>query len=188
MKAQTVFFVGKPACGKSTQVEVLAKKAGWLAFSSGDLFREIMREDSPVARKVKEDNDAGLLQPYWFAMYLYLKALFSIPADKGAVFDGFNRKVPEAELIVESLRWLGRSFAIVNVAISDEEVHRRVEGRKQTSGRTDENVVDERLKEYHEHTEAAIEIFRDAGVLIEINGEQPPEKVAEDVNAALHLA
>ncbi|HUY62550.1 MAG TPA: nucleoside monophosphate kinase [Candidatus Paceibacterota bacterium] len=187
VKSPTVFFVGKPACGKSTQVKLLAEKTGWLVFASGHLFREIAEEDSPLGRKVKSENDAGLLQPYWFAMYLYLKSLFSIPEGQGAIFDGFNRKVPEAELIIDSLRWLDRSFSIVYLAISDEEVHRRVAERKQVSGRMDDHVISERLKEYYEYTEKAIGIFRDAGVLLEVNGEEPLDKIHADVYAVLGI-
>src|SRR6185437_3141553 len=90
--ARTIFFVGKPGCGKGTQAKLLAEKTGWAVFAAGKLFRGISHENTPVGRKVKEENDAGLLQPHWFAMYLYLKSLFSIPDDASAIFDGFNRK------------------------------------------------------------------------------------------------
>lgn len=185
--ARTIFFVGKPGCGKGTQAKLLAEHAGWPVFASGKLFREIAAEDTPVGRKVKVENDAGILQPHWFAMYLYLKSLFSIPDNRGAIFDGFNRKVPEAELIISSLTWLERPFSIVYINVSDEEVHRRLDSRKHTSGRADDHVVEERLKEYKAHTEAAIETFREAGVLIEINGEQPSEAIAHDILTALDL-
>lgn len=185
---RTIFFVGKPGCGKGTQTKLLAEKTGWPVFASGKLFRAIAAEDTPVGRKVKLENDAGILQPHWFAMYLYLKSLFSIPDDRGVIFDGFNRKVPEAELIIDSLTWLKRPFVIVHIKVSDEEVHRRLDTRKQTSGRADDHVVEERLKEYYTFTEPAIDIFRNAGVLIEIDGEQGSDKIAADVRAALGLA
>ncbi len=57
--------------------------------------------------------------------------------------------------------------------------------RKEAEGRQDDTVVGERLKEYYAHTEAAVETFRSAGVLIEIQGEQSPERVAEDIRTAL---
>lgn len=187
METRTIFFVGKPGCGKGTQAKLLAEATGWPVFASGKLFREIAAEDSPVGRKTKEVDVQGLLQPPWFAMYLYLKSLFSIPDERSAIFDGFNRKVPEAELIIDSMKWLGRPFTVVHIAVSDEEVTRRLAARKLTSGRADDGVVDERLKEYREYTEPAMRIFHDAGVLIEINGEQAPEAIAADVQRALGL-
>ncbi len=180
--------MGKPGCGKGTQATILSEKTGWPIFASGKLFREIAAESSPVGKKVKEENDAGLLQPHWFAMYLYLKSLFSIPGDSSAIFDGFNRKPQEATLILESMQWLRRPFSVVHIDVSDEEVTRRILGRKETSGRADDDVAEERLKEYYAHTAPSIELFRAAGVLLHINGEQAPEQVAADVQKALQLA
>lgn len=186
-ETRTIFFVGKPGCGKGTQAKLLAERTGWPIFASGDLFRKIAKEESVVGRKVKLENDAGLLQPHWFAMYLYLQALFSVPETSSAIFDGFNRKEAEAELVVSSLRWLGRPFVIVNVEVSDEEVQRRLQLRKEVDGRADDHVVDERLQEYYTYTAPAITIFRKEGVLLDINGEQTPEKIAEDIRAALKI-
>lgn len=180
--------MGKPGCGKGTQAKMLSERTGWHIFASGKLFREIAAEDSPVGRKVKQENDIGLLQPHWFAMYLYLKSLFSIPDHESAIFDGFNRKPQEANLIIESMKWLGRPFSVVLVEVSDEEVRKRIALRKETSGRADDAVADERLKEYYAHTAPSIDLFRSAGVLLEVNGEQTPEQVAADVAKILTLA
>jgi len=188
MEMRTIFFLGKPGCGKGTQAKMLAKATGWPMFSSGKLFRLLEQEDTPVGRKLKKELADGLLSPHWFAMYLYLKSLFSIPDRTSAIFDGFNRKIREAELIIESLQWLNRSFSIVHIAISDEEVHRRIDGRRKDEERSDDHVVVERLEEYYEHTAPAIELFRNAGVLIEIDGERTPEVIAKDIRTALQVA
>ena len=185
METRTIFFIGKPGCGKGTQAKLLSEKTGWKTISSGSQFRAIATEDTSVGRKVKSEMEAGLLSPHWFAMYLYLKALFNIPEGDGVIFDGFNRKVPEAELVIDSLKWLERPFAIFNIQVSDEETRRRLVLRKETSGRADDSAVDERMKEYEHFTKPAIEVFRAAGTLVEINGEQSREAIAEDIRAAL---
>lgn len=187
MDTRTVFFIGKPGCGKGTQAKLLSEKTGWRVMSAGNEFRAIAAEDTPVGRKVKLEMDTGLLAPHWFAMYLYLKALFSIGEEEGIIFDGFNRKVPEAELVIDSLTWLDRPFTILDIRVSDEEVHRRLAIRKGVEGRIDDSVVAERLKEYVEHTEPAIYIFRKAGAFVEVNGEQTPEQIAKDINAILGI-
>lgn len=184
---RTIFFMGKPGCGKGTQAKLLAEKTGWPIFASGKLFRDIAAEQTPVGRKVKEENDAGLLQPHWFAMYLYLKSLFSIPDTQSAIFDGFNRKAQEASLVIESMQWLARPFSVVLITVSDAVVQERISARKETSGRADDHVAEERLKEYYAHTAPAIELFRATGCLIEVNGEQTPEKISADIQAALAL-
>lgn len=187
METRTIVFVGKPGCGKGTQAKLLSEKTGWPVFGSGPLFRDIAKEDTPVGRKIKEEMESGLLAPPWFAMYLYLRALFSVAADDSVILDGFNRKVPEAELIVDSLGWLGRKFSILNIKISDDEAQKRLAIRKEVEGRADDHAVDKRLQEYRLYTEPAIEIFHKAGTLIEINGEQSREAIAADINAALGI-
>ena len=187
METRTIFFIGKPGCGKGTQAKLLSEKTGWKTISSGSQFRAIATEDTSVGRKVKSEMEAGLLSPHWFAMYLYLKALFSVGNDEGVIFDGFNRKVPEAELVIDSLSWLDRPFTILDIQVSDEEVHHRLAIRKGVEGRADDSMAAERLKEYEEYTKLAIDVFRKVGTLIEINGEQAPEAIAADIRAALNL-
>jgi adenylate kinase len=185
---RTVFFVGKPGCGKGTQAKLLSQETGWPNISAGKQFRGIATEDTVLGHKVKTEIESGALMPHWFAMYLYQKALFSVAEDSGVIFDGFNRKVPEAELIIASLSWLSRPFKVVNLVVSDEVVRRRLVVRKETDGRADDAVVEERLREYREHTEASIELFRKHGNLVEINGEQEPEQIARDIKIHLGLA
>lgn len=186
---RTIFFVGKPGCGKGTQAKLLAEETGWTVFASGVLFRQIASEDTPVGRKTKEVDVQGLLQPPWFAMYLYLKSLFSIPDEQSVIFDGFNRKVPEAELIVDSMKWLGRPFSVIHVAVSDETMRDRLANRHVTSGRADDApaAFATRLAEYREFTEPALALFRREGALIEIDGEKTPKEIAADIRAALKI-
>lgn len=184
---RTIFFIGKPGCGKGTQAKLLSEKTGWQVISSGSQFRALAAEDTPVGRKIKSEINVGDLAPHWFAMYLYLKALFGVSVETSIIFDGFNRKVPEAELAISALKWLERPFVVINVVVSDDEVRRRLAGRKVIEGRADDNAVEERLKEYCEYTEPAIELFRKEGCLIEVDGEQAPEEIAREINAALKI-
>lgn len=187
MDTRTIFFIGKPGCGKGTQAKLLSEKTGWKVISASDQFRAIAGEGTPLGRKVKSEMDAGLLTPHWLATYLYLKVFFSLPGDASAIFDGFNRRVSEAEIVIESLAWLARPFTILDIRVSDEEVRRRLVLRKEVEGRADDSVVDTRLKEYYEHSEPVIDMFRTAGTLIEINGEQTPEEIAVEINTALDI-
>lgn len=188
MESRTIFFIGKPGCGKGTQAKLLSEKTGWPVIGSGKLFREIAQEATPAGERTKRDIDQGLLMPHWFAMYLYLKGLFSVSADANVIFDGFNRKEAEADLIISSLKWLERPFQVVEIQVSDEEVRRRLEERKMKENRADDHTVDKRLEEYQEYTVKAIAMFKEQGVLIPVNGEQTPEAIAEDVKSALHIA
>ena len=188
MEPHTIFFIGKPGCGKGDQAKLLSEKTGWKIIIPGEQFRLLSAEDSPVGHKVKSVNDAGLLQPHWLAEYLFLKNLFSLAANEGVIFDGFARKIPEAELIIEALKWIGRSFSVLYLRVSDEEIKHRIALRKGIEGRADDDVVDERLKEYYANTEPVVEMFRAKGMLIEIDGERAREPIAEDIRKALDLS
>ncbi len=179
--------MGKPGSGKGDQARLLSEKTGWPIKSTGEEFRTISSEDTPLGRKVKEVNDAGLLQPHWLAAYLFLKELFSLSDDSGIIFDGVARKVPEAELVIDSLAWLSRPFSVLYLNVSDEEIKHRIELRKGIEGRADDSVVNERLKEYREYTEPVVELFRKAGKLIEVDGERTREAIFEDILKVLNI-
>jgi len=187
---RTVFFIGKPGCGKGTQAKLLSERTGWPVRASGAEFRTIAAEDTVVGRKIKSEIDEGMLAPHWFAMYLYQRALFSLPEDSNVIFDGFNRKIEEAQLIVDSLQWIGRPFVVLEIDISDGTMRERLQGRSRTSGRADDrqDAIEERLDEYNTHTAEALKIFENMGVLIKIDGEPSPKRVAELVAEALQLS
>lgn len=187
MDTRTIFFIGKPGCGKGTQAKLLSEKTGWKVVSASKELKAIAADNSFLGRKVKSEMDAGILVPYWFVAHIYLKTLFSLHEDDGAIFDGFSRKPPEAEVVIDSMKWIRRHFTILNINVSDEEVEKRLALRKEIEGRADDDALDERLKEYREYTEPAIDLFRKEGVLIEINGEQTPEAIAVDICAALNI-
>ncbi len=183
----TIFFVGKPGSGKGTQAKLLADKAGWPVISSGNWFRMMRTQDTPAGRKIKEVNDAGLLQPPWLAQYVFLNSIFPLKDDDGAVFEGAGRTVPEAHLVVESLTWIGRPFKIFHLIVPDDEVRRRVELRKTIENRVDDDVFDARLDEYRTHTDPAIEVFRGSGQMVDLDGHRTPEEIAAEVREILDI-
>lgn len=187
MKTHTIFFIGKPGCGKGTQAKLLSEKTGWKATSSGDTLREMATLNTPVGRKLKEEMAAGLLMPSWVSTYLFLREVFSLPNEVSIILDGFNRKMHEALFNKEALAWLERPFSVVYLRVSDKEVRRRLALRKEIEDRADDHSIGERLKEYYAHTEPVIEMFRKGGVLIELDGEQTTEEIAAGINAALGI-
>lgn len=184
---RTIFFLGKPGCGKGTQAKLLSEHTGWDIISSGAQFRKIAAKNSPVGNKVKSEIDAGLLAPHWFAMYLFQESLFSLPEGTSIVFDGFNRKPAEAQLIIDSLAWLDRPFTVINLIISDELAYERIKARSNTVHRGDENSVDTRLDEYRTYTEKALALFRKAGELVDIDGSQDKETIAQSIRDTVHV-
>ncbi|MDB5265094.1 MAG: adenylate kinase [Parcubacteria group bacterium] len=187
MNSKIILLIGKPGSGKGTQAKLLSEKTGWKVISSGDVFRAIMQEDSVVGRKAKEVVDKGLLMPPWFASYLFQKAIFALPDTEGVIFDGFGRKVVEAQQVLEILEWLGRPFDAIHIKVSDEDVIKRLTLRREVSGRADDHAIEQRLDEYRIHTEPSVEVFRKAGSLIEIDGSPTPEEISKEIDTALGI-
>lgn len=188
MDPKTIFFLGKPGSGKGTQAKRLAARTGWRMFGSGDQFRAIAKEDTPAGRKTRLEIDQGLLSPPWFVEYLYLKIALAHPEGESVIFDGFNRKIEEAHLLFAAAEYLERPFTVINIAISDDEVHRRLDTRKEDSGRADDHCVDVRLAEYEKYTKAALAVFEERGVVIPVNGEQSQDAVEAEIVRVLGLA
>jgi len=188
MEINTLLFIGKPGSGKGTQTTLLSEKTGWPARSSGDMFRAFAKEETPAGRKYKNEMEQGFLAPDWFAAYLFQKSIFALAPEDGIIFDGFGRKVPEAKIVIDVLTWLERPFRAVHIKVSDEEIHTRLSKRAAVSGRADDSAIDKRLDEYRLHTDPAIEVFRNAGVLIEVNGEGSVEDIQADIRSKLGIA
>jgi adenylate kinase len=187
MEKPIIFFIGKPGCGKGTQAKLLSEATGWPVVGTSAGLREIVAAGGAVGSKLKETMDAGILTPYWFASYVYLKILFSIPEGGTVIFDGTSRTLKETEIVVDSLKWLGRPFHIFYLHVPDDEVHKRINLRKEKEGRPDDAVVGKRLEEYYANTEAAIDLYRKTGMLTEIDGHRSIESIAADVKSILKI-
>jgi adenylate kinase len=188
MNPRTILFMGKPGSGKGTQVKLLSEKTGWPTMASGDAFRAIAKEESAVGHKVKKEMEEGFLMPDWFAQYVFQKSVFSLPEESSAIYDGLGRKLPEAEMMLKVLEWLGRKLEVVHIDVSDEHIIDRIEKRKDVEGRADDASVMKRLDEFRKYTAPCIEFFRSAGVPVtDINGEPDIESIHADILAKLGI-
>lgn len=188
MDFDTILFIGKPGSGKGTQAKLLSEVTGFPIIASGDLFRAIVKEDTHIGNKMKEEHEQGLLAPDWFAMYLFQKSILGLAPDSGVIFDGFGRKVPEAKVVVDVLTWLERKFTALYVDVPDADIIERLSLRKETSGRADDHSVEKRLEEFRTYTEPSVEVFRQAGHLIEIDGTPAVETIHADIKQRLGLS
>ena len=185
MEFNTILFIGKPGSGKGTQAKLLSEKTGWPIHAAGDKFRELAGQNTTVGRKLKSELDQGLLMPEWFATYLFQKtALDLLDPESGVIFDGFGRKAPEAKIVMSVLDWLERPYTAIHIKVSDAEIIDRLTKRSAVSGRADDNAIEKRLEEYRTFTEVSINVFREAGKLVEIEGEGSVEEIQARIREA----
>ncbi|MDR3547799.1 MAG: nucleoside monophosphate kinase [Candidatus Pacebacteria bacterium] len=180
----TLFLIGRPGSGKGTQTELLAKKLGWKTLSSGNTFRELRTNEGSLGEKVRETYDSGKLFPHWFPIYLFQNEVLNLAQTDGLLCEGFVRAVDEAKAEDEVLAWLGRRYVVINLAVSEEEAMRRQLSRHEVDARPDsdsEEKIRVRFEEYTKRTAHVLDFFREKGVLIEVNGEETPEHIADEL-------
>lgn len=208
-------FLGPPGAGKGTQAVRLAQHESIPHVSTGDIFRAAVKEGTPLGRQAKGYMDKGQLVPDEVVVGIVEERLSAADCREGFILDGFPRTVNQAESLDATLARLELALdAVINVQVSDDEVVRRLTGRRvcrecgatyhlvfdrpATDGtcdkcggelyqRTDdsEDTVRERLRVYWNQTEQLISYYRGKGRLIDINGEQPMEAVFDAIRAAV---
>jgi adenylate kinase len=207
--------MGPPGSGKGTQAKLLAEKTGYHQFSTGDAFREISRQDTPLGKKVKDTIDNGFLAPPEMAAEIVITAVKShTEAGQGLIFDGTPRTIAEAKLVDDFFKKnnYGHPLAI-HLAAEKEEMMRRNSMRKFCLGvkgdfpvlssadqqlcqklggtvgvRPDDEPgkYETRWNEFTNQTKPIIERYRREGILHEVDGMGNIEQVKTDINNVIN--
>lgn len=181
-KQKVVILLGAPASGKGTQAVRLAKTLALPHVSTGDLFRENIAKGTDLGKKAKEYMDSGKLVPDSLVLDMLFDRIGQNDAKAGYILDGFPRTLPQAEALSEKLP-KNAEVIVLNLDVSDETITARALGRKRTDDTPE--VVKERLKNYHAQTAPLIQYYQQKKLLKNINGEQSPDAVFEDLKKAL---
>jgi len=179
-KFQSIVLMGKIASGKGTQAHAIIEHFGGHLYSNGDKTRAASLEETNFGKKVKETYEEGYLMPEWLASYWMSHALVSEFEHELIVFEAVAKKPDEAELFHQIHHWLGRSYIVFNLEISDDEVRTRSAARARDVVDTHKSV-EKRLEEYHAHTRQSVEFFRAQGTLIDIAGSATPQEVQDKI-------
>jgi adenylate kinase len=210
-----VVLLGPPASGKGTQAAQLREALNLPHVASGDLFREHLKSQTELGQKAKAYMDRGELVPDDITIAMVMDRLSRPDCANGALLDGFPRTIAQAEALDQALVAQGHKISLVpNIAVPDEVLVERVSGRRicrvcgesyhvlfnppkqpgvcdkdggELYQRDDDQpeTVRQRLKVYWEQTSPLIDYYRNKGVLVEINGDQPIDAVQADLRAAV---
>jgi adenylate kinase len=215
MAELNLVLLGPPGSGKGTQGERLQEDLKLPYYATGDILRAAVREETELGRTAKGFMDAGDLVPDEVIVGVIAEALDSEEARDGFLLDGFPRTTPQAEALDAKLGELGRRVnAVLLIDVSDEEVVRRLGGRRtcvenghvfhvefnppaqegvcdidgsELITRDDDKpeVIRKRLETYHEKTEPLVSYYDQRSVLRRIDGTQSPDEVAEEIRRTL---
>jgi adenylate kinase len=196
-----LIFLGAPGAGKGTVASAIGKELGLPQVSTGDLFREAVKNGTELGLRVKGIMEKGELVPDELTVALVRERLGRPDTAKGYILDGFPRTIPQAQ----DLGSFQRIDAAVNFQCGDEVVVQRLSGRRvcrscgaiyhvQNMPPRQEGVCDRcggelyirdddriesirnRLRVYREQTEPLIGYYRGRGLLHDIDSEQNVEK------------
>lgn len=125
---------GPPGSGKGTQASILKEKLGMAHISTGDALREAVANRTEVGLKAKSYMDKGELVPDEVVIAIAKDRLASA-GDAGFILDGFPRTIAQAEALDAALDEIGKPLdAVVNLQVDEEELIRRLSGRRVCPG------------------------------------------------------
>ena len=210
-----ILLLGGPGSGKGTQAEQLRNRLNLRHISTGELFRENIKNQTDLGKLAKTYINRGELVPDDVTEAMVKERISRADTHNGFILDGFPRTIPQAEALTEIMTNIQRAMnAVVHIKVSDENIVARLSGRRicrecqasyhlqfkspQTDGvcdlcqgelyqREDDNseTIKARLKTYKAQTAPLIDHYRQVGILIEINGEQDVSDVTENIIATL---
>lgn len=214
MAPMYIVMLGPPGAGKGTQAKRIAQELDLVHVSTGDLFRENLKNETELGKLAQQYMDKGELVPDDVTIRMVEERLSRPDCEKGAVLDGFPRTTDQAEALDDLLEKFGGSVELVPfIKVPDEVLVERLSGRwmspsgrvyhekynpptvkwiddidgSQLYQREDDKpeTVRHRIDVYNEQTAPLIAYYREKGILVEIDGTQSIEDVFADIMAAV---
>ena len=211
-----VVLLGPPGAGKGTQAKLLSEKLGLPHISSGDIFRENLKNGTELGKLAQTYMNKGELVPDDVTIAMIQERFGRPDCSNGAILDGFPRTPAQADALNVMLKAFSGQVNVVPFFTAPEDVlierltgrwtcrasghifHEKFNPPKQSKvcdidgselyQRDDDksDTVTRRIQVYFTQTMPLVEYYKKHGLLVEINGDQPIEQVAVHVMAALH--
>jgi adenylate kinase len=171
-----LILLGPPGAGKGTQAQKLAAELGIPHISTGVILREAGEKGTELGRKAKAIMDAGQLVSDDIMLGIIRDRLQGRDCANGFILDGFPRTIPQAEGLDQLLSQKSAPpVVIANLALDEEELRRRIAGRRSEVTRSDdaEETVLSRFQVYQEKTRPLLDYYGDRVRSIDGKGSVP---------------
>ncbi len=209
-----LILLGAPGAGKGTQAEIISAKLGIPTISTGNILREAVRNETEVGLRAKSYMDQGQLVPDEVIIGIVRERVAREDCRGGFILDGMPRTIPQAEALEEA----GISFDhVVSIEIADEVIEKRMTGRRVCAAcgasyhiaahppkaegvcdscggalvvRKDDapETVKNRLRVFHEETEALKGFYQKLGKLELVDGDRPIPEITRAILSAVGAA
>jgi len=183
-----LILMGPPGAGKGTQASFISERFKIPAISTGDIFRANVSKGTDLGVKAKRYMDAGEYVPDEVTNLMVRDRIDEPDAESGFLLDGYPRTLAQVEELDGMIKFTGHQLdAVVVLTVDQEEIVARLLQRAELEGRADdtEDVIRRRQEIYAEQTEPLIDVYRDRGILIEVDGMGDVAEVTERVFEAL---
>jgi len=210
-----IVLLGPPGAGKGTQAELISEKLGLAHISSGDIFRENLKNQTELGKQAQGFMNRGELVPDDLTIEMIKDRLQRDDCKAGALLDGFPRTPAQAEALGKMLSsWNGVVESVPYISVPAEELIGRLSGRWTCRGqghvyhekfnpskvagicdidgtelyqREDDQAatVERRIRVYLDQTTPLIDYYKKQGVLAEIDGTLPIDQVTAQLLKAI---
>jgi adenylate kinase len=215
MSELNLILLGPPGAGKGTQAERLVEDFDLPYYATGDILRAAVKDGTELGTEAKQYMERGDLIPDDLICKVIMERIDSSEAEDGFLLDGFPRTAGQAETLEGALEKRGRELtAVLLIEVEDEEVVRRLSGRRicvknghlyhvdfdppKNEGVCDQDgsrliqrdddkpeTVQHRLDVYHEQTKPLEQRYDDQGILRRFDGSRTPGEVHDHIRAAV---
>ena len=179
--------LGPPGSGKGTQARRVAERYSIPHVSTGDLLRAEAASGTPTGDEVRSFHASGTLVPDRMVGGLVQTRLDRPDCARGFLLDGFPRHLDQVALLDGLLAEMGRGLErVVVIDVPDEvAIDRLTSGPASVWGEHRDDVVRTRIASYRQFAPAVIDVYRDRGLLLEVDGDREADEVTEAVLRAV---
>ncbi len=183
-----LLIVGPQGSGKGTQGARIAGALGIPAVSTGDVFRANITAGTPLGEQVKAITAAGNLVSDELTGKIVRDRLSEPDAASGFLLDGYPRNIRQVRDLDEFLGGRGESLdAVIELSVPRDESIARLALRAKEQGRTDDTdeVIAKRLAIYESETAPILDVYRERGIALRIDGVGSLDEITERITTAL---
>jgi len=185
-----IILFGPPGAGKGTQAGKLVSDHGMVQLSTGDMLRSAIANGTELGLKAKAVIDRGDLVSDDIMVGMIESRMSEDDCANGVILDGFPRTVAQAEALDTMFAAKGISLAhVIEIKVDEEALFARSENRANETGgeRSDDNaeVLQKRLKVYHDNTAPVLPYYEAKGLLKTVDGMSSIEEVSEQISQVL---
>ena len=210
MVERVLILLGPPGAGKGTQASRLGATLSLPHVSTGDLFRENLKNNTPLGQQARGFMDKGVLVPDALVLEMLFERVGRPDCSQGYLLDGFPRTIPQAEALEKRLNQRGARVQVLNLQVPDAQLLERITGRRsckacgniqhlkysppKTAGTCDKcggelvqrsddtaEVFGKRLAVYRAETQPLESFYAARRLLQNVDGARAPESVFEDL-------